>query len=516
MFDDIAYKFTNMNTHETTMKHQQSPLLNDIFLNAVYQWPHRPALICGSQSWSYQQLYQQALKYTYHFQRQIGPHASACIAIYGTKSLETAAAILGALLAGYTYMPLDITLPAKRLQMTLNIAKPQLLVITTLNPFLQNQIEQLQYDPIMFDIVHSNQTPIHTDKAMTGFCAEKIAYLLFTSGSTGQPKGVCISHRAVVSALDMLFEHAPFNGDDKIAGQSAFCYDLSVFDLFSAFKVGACVHLLPPEIMKVPKNFIEYINRHELTSVYMVSSALEYILKYATKMRNPLPLKKILLTGDPISPTLIALMRENMADICKIWNLYSAVEMPYAYAQPVNLLRDDINLKYFPLQGSQIKPSVDEDGVLVIQGSVLFSGYITTDNSIENLQSNPIRQYRTGDCVRLDEKGMALFGRVDRQIKILGNRIELDDIEINIESLEFVQEAAVIVDSSTQQLFAFIVVRKEFLDTCDFNSTFRKRCSDRLPAIMIPHDFFLISEMPRTTSGKKDRKALSITHATAS
>lgn len=498
----------------------ESYFLNDIFLNAFMNWPDRIALECEDVQWRYSDLYTKVIHYLTIITAEIGENnAPGCIAIYGNKTPESIAAILAILLSGHAYMPLDISWPSHRIETVLDTAKPKLLLQTQLSPYLLKQLENIQttipiINLLMTDVSESTSINNSRHNAIKQIHPEQIAYLLFTSGTTGIPKGVCVSHRAASAAIEMLFEHVSLSQDDKIANQSALCYDLAMFDLYSAFKVGASVYLMPAHIAKIPKEFIKCINENNLTSLFMVNSAIEYILKYTNDLNYTLTLKNLLLTGDPLTENLVALFRQKLrSDIC-IWNLYSAVEMPYAFAQRIALDDNNINFRLFSQHGSKINFYLQNDsdlthleGALHVKSPVLFSGYLTNDTGIEYIQNHPITDYRTGDWVKLTHQGINLFGRVDRQVKIMGNRVELDDIEVNLESIPLVIEAAVYFDKEKNKLIAFLTIEGE-VDNTNKIHLIKQSCQKLLPPIMHPNEFVIIDTMPRTTSGKKDRKIL--------
>ncbi len=488
------------------------PLLSNIFTEAVRCWPENIALRDLEKTWSYQELFDQVIKYKNAINRVLpNDITSRCIAVYGEKSVDTIAVILAILASGYAYMPLDITWPADRITNTLILANPQLFITTNLNPYLKNQLSKIRFNQPILDAFSLPNTSNTISELSLSCSGEKIAYVLFTSGSTGAPKGVCVSHRAALSALTMLLEHIGINTNDKIMNQAACCYDLTMFDLFLAFKVGAEVHLLPPSITKVPKECINYARTHEMTSIFIVSSALEYILKYTESENYTLHFKRLLLTGDPVSDTLISLLRKRLIPQCEIWNLYSAVEMPYAFAEKIQLTEKVNYLKKFSYIGSQIEFELKNDfcaikteGELIVTSPVLFSGYLTSSHTLQEIESHALTKYATGDWVKLESSGIELYGRIDRQIKVLGNRIELDDIESTIESLPNIQSAAVCYDKSNKAVICFVVSKIKTMGYVEL----KQWCIKKLPAIMHPNTFIFIEEMPRTTTGKKDRTYL--------
>src|SRR3990167_4187637 len=191
--------------------------------------------------------------------------------------------------------------------------------------------------------------------------------------------------RACRISDSMMFEHVHFHPADRIANQASLCYDLSMFDVFSGFVVGASIHLLPAHSVKIPKHFLNCLLHNHLTSLFIVTSAFEYLLKYTANIEYQLPLTNLLLTGEPVSDNLINLMKNRLIPTTNIWNLYSATEMPYAFAQRIHYENMFDGLKTFDQVGSQIKfmledilgKANDQFGELVVEGDVIYSGYLT-------------------------------------------------------------------------------------------------------------------------------------------
>jgi amino acid adenylation domain-containing protein len=485
------------------------------FITWVDKDPSRPAVTTLEQTWTYQELYNKSSQISYNLSKILNNRTQR-IAILGHKSNNSVAGILGALFSGCAYCPIDNTLPPERLNQVLSMLSPYGLILTGLTPALRQALKELQQLPLFVldlegDLPNTIMTSVPRVELRSGNYifssnADSPAYIIFTSGSTGKPKGVVISHGAANAALNMFQEHIGVRDWDRVCNQVALCFDLSVFDIFGTLREGAHLYVAPTNLSAAPERLLYYLENKRITSWFTVPSTLNYILEYAGDAFSTAPIKRILFSGEPLTEELIHKIHIRVGREIDIWNLYGATEMPYVLAERINF--KEKNTQFFSLKGRGIDLKISAEDELWVKSPALLSGYYVSPSAP---LIDPLKEscwYPTGDRASIDREGnVTLFGRKDRQVKIQGHRIELDEIESVLEKMQEIKEAAVIYLPDMLKLVAFVVLKKEFTKTENV-SEFEHYCQKWLPLIMCPQVIYVINELPKTASGKKDRKTL--------
>jgi acyl-coenzyme A synthetase/AMP-(fatty) acid ligase len=493
--------------------------LNVSIFNHFIAWvdkdPRRPAVTTLEQTWTYQELYDKSTQISYNLSNILNNQTQR-IVILGHKSNNSVAGILGVLFSGCAYCPIDNTLPPERLNQILSMLSPYGLILTGLTFALRQALKELKQFPLFIldlegDLTNTIMTSVPRIELTSGNYifspdADSPAYIIFTSGSTGKPKGVVMSHGAVNAALSMFQEHIGVIDSDRICNQVALCFDLSVFDIFGTLREGAHLYIAPANLSAAPERLLNYIKNKRITSLFTVPSTLNYILEYAGDNFGAEPLKKILFSGEPLTEELIHKIHIHARREIDIWNLYGATEMPYVLAEHINLNKK--NAQFFSLRGLGIDLKISSGDELWVKSPALLSGYYVSPTAS---LIDPLREscwYPTGDRASIDSEGnVTLFGRKDRQVKIQGHRIGLDEIESVLEKMEEIKEAAVIYLPEVLTLVAFVVLKKE-IRKIENVSEIEHYCQTWLPLVMCPQVINVINEIPKTVSGKKDRKTL--------
>ncbi len=471
------------------------------------------------------------------------------IAVYLPKSLEAIIVFYGVLKAGGAYVPLDAHYsPPKRIITILELNNPNILVTNT------KCFDNLLFSKNRFDIdiifadtllkhenistrensfgdtgntsyLHRNISDTTPD--MSSVHENCLAYVLYTSGSTGVPKGVMISHRNALTfinwALDV-FKPAP---ETIFANHAPFHFDLSVFDLFAAFAAGGTVHLVPANVMNSPRALVDWIERSKIEIWYSVPSIWTTMLNYAAIDPDSFSRLKMILFAGEVFPSkdlkkLMRLFPEKL-----FFNLYGPTETnvcTYHEIRSVNEIDNDFipigkaceNTVVRAFDEEMREVQVGETGELYVVGPGVFIGYYgekeRTKKVFKNVFSTYAEQawYATGDLVRrLDQENYRYVGRKDLMVKCSGFRIELPEIEHVLLQHYGIRDAVVIPvyreQRSTYMLKAFISLRPS---TELSVLSIKQWCGDLLPQYMIPEVVTILNNLPKNSNGKTDRQKL--------
>jgi amino acid adenylation domain-containing protein len=458
------------------------------------------------------------------------------------KSPSAIICLISILKADCIHVPLDGSSPASRIARIIQSCEPRLILAS--GPF-GNILKELSATDILNGVgIGWVGTEAAPSGMVTKFAFDDVggystapidcknrsqspSHILFTSGSTGIPKGVVITHSNVVNFVEWAVRYFKLEPGDRISGHPPLHFDLSQFDIFGAFAVGAQLCLVPPELNLQPNKMTDFIRTFELTQWFSVPSLLHYIAKFDGLKFGDFPyLRRILWCGETLATPALMHWMERLPHVA-FTNLYGPTETTIAssyYTVPErpedeqspipigrpcegeDLLVLDDNLKGVP--PGQI-------GDLYIRGVGLSPGYWRdTEKTASVFLSNPYRNgsdriYKTGDLARVGENGLVYFvGRSDSQIKCRGYRIELGEIETGLNSIELVRECAVVAVPSDgfegTTICCAYSSRQEGISTV----TLRSRLSQIVPSYMVPSRWLAFDELPKNSNGKIDRPKL--------
>ena len=456
------------------------------------------------------------------------------VIIVGSKSFYTHAAICGIIIAGSYYTPLNETFPLERNISIIKLSKAKILLLdyTDFSCYedILNNIDgysiicpEKHYDYL------SAKFPNHTfyadkvyDNSFLNVSKNDPVYMLFTSGSTGVPKGIKISHENLLNYCTVSKKRNSVDSTSKLLQMHDITFDYSVHNLFLSFLYGACLHVINKNTKINP---FKYLNEHKITHAAFVPSSLIIMKKMRLLKEGSLPfLKYICFCGETL-PFDNALLIAKAAPNAKLENIYGpteatvactyfefnkdTVELPeYTGSMPIGTAYEGMDVE---LYNNRLQKITDNSiGQIVLSGKQLADGYVNNDEQTKQkfIMINNKLHYLTGDIGKIVNGALVFLGRNDAQVQIKGYRVELYEIENAISKIENIVSNAVIptpVNSITyENLTAFITVKDDNIDTYQIKSIL----SQTLPDYMVPNTYIVLDNMPLNSNGKIDRNQL--------
>jgi amino acid adenylation domain-containing protein len=515
-------------------------MLDHLLIESATRYPDRTAVVDGAESISYRELDDASARLASELVA-LGAGPGNRVGLYLDKSLHAIVAVWGVLRAGAAYVPLDVASPVKRVSRIvengdlcgiLSSSKrwPALGPALALPPAFVG-IARATRQPAEIGFAFERSKASHVPAAnrgagSVGHDPSRPAYILYTSGSTGQPKGVVLSHRAALSFVDWAAETAALGPTDVLSSHAPLHFDLSVFDVFASCRAGACVTLVPPGLNVFPRNLADWMAAQQITVWYSVPSLLARLaLSGGLERHDWSRLRQIIFAGEVFPVAHLRRLREQIPG-ARYWNWYGPTEtnvctayavdaLPPEQTAPVPIGTACANSKLLIVNDAGTVCGPGETGELYVSGPSLMTGYQAMPEATAHAlvargeRGDGALWYRTGDLVREDAAGLLhLLGRRDGMIKSRGYRIELGEIESVLHQHPAVAEAAAIAlpdEESGHVIRAAAVARAgQALDA----GKLRAFCAERLPAYMIPLSIAVRGSLPRGSTGKVDRLQL--------
>ncbi len=495
-------------------------MLHSLFTAQVKACTHDYAVISPQRTLTYLELFNLANQLGYRL-LGLGACPNTLIAVVMELGWEQVVAVLGILMSGAAYMPIDPELPTERRWHLLE--QGQVKLVLTKKKLNQNLewpegIQRLQVDTeSLVGAEISPRPPVQSP--------EDLAYVIYTSGSTGLPKGVTINHRGAVNTIKDINQRFGVGPQDRLLALSALNFDLSVYDIFGILAAGGTLVIPEAGRTKDPAHMAQLIVQHQVTIWNSVPALMQMLVEYVALRpeKLPTPLRLALLSGDWIPlhlPGQIKALWPNLqvvslggATEASIWSIYYPIETIDADLKRIPYGKPLTNQSFHVLNELLEPCPVWVSGQLYIGGIGLALGYwrdqLKTQASFIIHPRSKERLYRTGDLGRyLPNGNIEFLGREDFQVKVNGLRIELGEIEAVLAQHSGVHEAVVIAQSDhlgDKRLVAYVVPNQEQVPTDNELSCFLKQ---KLPTYMLPSSYLLMDTLPLTPNGKLNRRAL--------
>lgn len=498
-----------------------------IFEKQVLAKPKNIAITTRQRSISYRELWDASEKIA-DFIKANGLAEQSMIGIYLDRSIEMMAVILGILRANAIYVPLDPKYPMPRIQYIFNEAKIDLLFTqdkfrAKLNGYFSDHSQTHIFS--IENILDSNGVQSEPKHPIKNDNNEKLAYVMFTSGTTGTPKGVMVTHGNVINYCYWFLESTRFSDASIIDFSSSIAFDLSIPCTIAPLLAGGCIAICEETEKTNPRQYLIHLKKHRITHIEITPGYLHLLLNYPEEIRQLHELKWILLGADAIAKTdvlkWLALCPQHQmvneygpteTTVAVTSYFIDTVKLPVDSAVPIG--RPAYNTQCYLLDKYKNLCPIGMPGELYIGGAQISKGYLNKANLTQdkfivcNLNKANEALYKTGDFAYwLADGNLQFLGRNDHQVKIQGYRVEIAEIESALKQIPAINQAIVVAQEGkfkNQYLRAYLVCDK--LINCD--AEIKKNLATYLPNYMIPKEFCLVEFIPLKENEKIDYEAL--------
>ncbi len=434
--------------------------------------------------------------------------AQSPVLILMEKSPDSLCAMFGAAFAGCYYTPLDSSMPENRMRLIAETLRPAVILCEKKFSQIAGRIAGEALVCGYGEIGEETDEPLLAER-QSGHIDSDLLYVLFTSGSTGVPKGVSITHRSVVDFVEWACEALKLPEGPRFGSQAPFYFDNSVLDIYCAMRTRGCLYLIPKGDFMFPKKLLARLREEKIDTIFWVPSALTALAKADVLVPGALPdLKRVFFCGEVMPCGTLNQWKAALPDADYV-NMYGPTEITdvCAWYRVDRDFADTDSLPIgFPCRNTRIYLI---DGEVCVGGTCLSPGYYNApEKTAAAFVQNPLRPqipeiiYKTGDLAAYNGRGELMFlGRRDSQIKRSGYRIELGEIECALQNASGVELACCYYDAARQKIVAAYTGNPD-------EKELKKALKAALPKYMLPDALLRRDSLPRTGSGKLDRIAL--------
>jgi len=499
----------------------------------AYTKPEHPAYILKDTSITYKELKERSDALA-SWMLETYPGNKQPVIVYGHMEIEMVICFLACVKSGHAYIPIDDTLPGERINKVIENASPCLLfavsplpeeVSLQKVPVIKKETasSSLGIEEIIHTYINRSPEPAHSVGEHDNF------YIIYTSGSTGEPKGVEITQYCLVSFLQWISEDFADPGASVCMNQSPYSFDLSVMPLYGTLTNGGTVVAVDKSLYFKPKRLVAALQKHAVKVWVSTPSFMNLHLDNPAFSSESLPdLIKFYYCGESLPNNTARNVRDRFPGSVQI-NTYGPTEATVAVTSvvldndmidsptpiPLGYKKNDCDIFVIDHEGEAVREG--DIGEIVISGPCVSTGYLNNPGltAARFFELNGQRAYRTGDYGYYRNGLLYFGGRKDFQVKMHGYRIEMEDIEHNIRTVPYVENALVFPHETDGQYDYFVAMvalyahaAVSFSNEAEFVQDIKRELANTLPAYMIPREFIVIPHMPMNTSGKADRKKL--------
>lgn len=447
------------------------------------------------------------------------------VMVYLPKSGKCIASFMGAMYSGNPYVPIAYDMPSGRIQKIVDLLEGRGHIITDSNGMeviSSMSVPDTMHVHLYDEIIKTTPDTGAVYSVLDNVTDTDPIYIMFTSGSTGEPKGVTVPHRGAVDYALWVRKTFGIDEHSKLGNQAPFYFDNSIFDIYSMLLTGAEMNIIPETLFMFPSKLPEYVRDNNITTIFWVPTVMINVANSGALSEVNMPkLKTVAFCGEVMPNTQLNIWRKNhpdavyanlygpteISDVCT----YYIVDRPFKDSDPLPIGRACENMRVILLTPDGKLAEHGEQGELCVIGTGVSLGYWNkpeiSDKVFVQNPLNPFYEehiYRTGDLAHMSEDGLIMYdGRMDNQVKVKGNRIELGEIECAAMCIDGVKGACAVFDAPNERIVLF-AESTEQLSLRKFNNELKKY----IPKYMLPSKLTVMENFPHTANDKIDRVTL--------
>ncbi|MBK6564121.1 MAG: AMP-binding protein [Saprospiraceae bacterium] len=485
------------------------------------KFPHKIAFADEKNSITYSNLKVSAKKIGTRILNKTQNDSKKPIVVFVERNIESLVSFMGVAYSGNFYVPIDIQMPKLRIELILQTLNPIATVVLKSDLAFANSVAPNLLTIIYEEAIQESFNDELLSKIRRKAIDRDPLYATFTSGSTGIPKGVITCNQSVIDMTEVLVSTFNFNETSIFGNQNPFYFDASIKDIYCTLKCGATMYLIPKSAFLFQANLVEFLNSKQINSILWSAAAIALVANSnAFESNKPEYLKKVMFSGEVMHNKVLNYWRNKLpntefvnlygpTEITSVCSYYK-IEKPFADDEVLPIGIPFQNTEIILLNNENLAVKADEIGEICVRGCCLALGYYNNpEKTGEAFTQNPLNPhypeviYRTGDLGRYNENGEIMFlSRKDNQVKHMGQRVELGEIEILINSLEKIDASFCFYDHDKQKIVTI------FQGKDADNKYIINQIKDRIPKYMYPNTFIKLEKLPYNLNGKIDRTLL--------